>query len=388
MGWERAEQYWSKKPVFEEGKLYFTKDYIDLDTIQGEGADIGRHAAFLRFYGCSLGCVWCFAKGTKILGSDLQWKPVESAYPGSAIMGFEPQADKPGFRVVETKVKRVASREAKICVVTFSDGKEVVCTPDHKFWTKKGKYLPIERIIGSGTKLIRLSEKNPEFFEEVSVLKMSIWEDPEVVVTLTTESSNFIAEGFPVKNCDYDYWKGGGTGKTVAEVVDDIKAKCPPGTLIVFSGGEPLDQPSELLEELCRCLKNMYSLAIETSGYVSPSRELLSMFGRWTVSPKMSGAQVEKYSEEVLGTFGLWSPAGAKNVQLKIVVCNDADYYEAEKLIKRAWGGFDEIVLVPVWRNDREHYLNHYRRLVEQSKELAEFGVRILPQWHKIVGFS
>ena len=112
------------------------------------------------------------------------------------------------------------------------------------------------------------------------------------------------------------------------------------------------------------------------------------MFGRWTVSPKMSGAQVEKYSEEVLGTFGLWSPAGAKNVQLKIVVCNDADYYEAEKLIKRAWGGFDEIVLVPVWRNDREHYLNHYRRLVEQSKELAEFGVRILPQWHKIVGFS
>lgn len=28
-------------------------------TIQGEGADIGREALFLRLYGCNLSCVWC-----------------------------------------------------------------------------------------------------------------------------------------------------------------------------------------------------------------------------------------------------------------------------------------------------------------------------------------
>ena len=35
-------------------------------TIQGEGINIGKPAVFLRMQSCTMNCVWCFHKNTKI----------------------------------------------------------------------------------------------------------------------------------------------------------------------------------------------------------------------------------------------------------------------------------------------------------------------------------
>jgi 7-carboxy-7-deazaguanine synthase len=101
---------------------------------------------------------------------------------------------------------------------------------------------------------------------------------------------------------------------------------------VIFTGGEPLIQPHNLLEELCR--KLMYEhgthITFETNGTVLPSDKLMKFVDFWSVSPKPeTTAFVDegkvRWDEEVIRGFSHIYRAGAENVQLKFVINNDEE---------------------------------------------------------------
>jgi 7-carboxy-7-deazaguanine synthase len=81
---------------------------------------------------------------------------------------------------------------------------------------------------------------------------------------LTTETHNYVAEGFLVKNCDSEFTFTGGMRMSVDEVMAEVeKYDC---RLVELTGGEPLLQPD--INELARRLADAgHTVLIETGGH-------------------------------------------------------------------------------------------------------------------------
>jgi hypothetical protein len=92
-------------------------------------ADIRRREGEYKFS--------CFARGTKVLMSDLIEKPIESLEVGDEIVGFEPSDGDENLhgKLVKAVVKFVNQRQAEVFKFTMKSGREVICTPDHKFYS-------------------------------------------------------------------------------------------------------------------------------------------------------------------------------------------------------------------------------------------------------------
>jgi 7-carboxy-7-deazaguanine synthase len=86
---------------------------------------------------------------------------------------------------------------------------------------------------------------------------------------LTTETHNYVAEGFLVKNCDSEFTFSGGTRMTVDEVLAEVERyDC---RLVELTGGEPLLQPD--IYELAKRLADAgHTVLIETGGHRDISR--------------------------------------------------------------------------------------------------------------------
>jgi 7-carboxy-7-deazaguanine synthase len=81
---------------------------------------------------------------------------------------------------------------------------------------------------------------------------------------LTTETHNYVANGFLVKNCDSEFTFTGGTRMTIDEIIAEVeRLDC---RLVELTGGEPLLQP-DINELAVRLLDAGHTVLIETGGH-------------------------------------------------------------------------------------------------------------------------
>jgi 7-carboxy-7-deazaguanine synthase len=91
--------------------------------------------------------------------------------------------------------------------------------------------------------------------------------------------------------CDTKYsWAGPPVvEKTGREILDYCAAR--PGSQVIVTGGEPLE--NEEFPSLIALLKDAgLRIEVETSGYIDPGGDVLSMVDQWNVSPKLASAGI------------------------------------------------------------------------------------------------
>ena len=172
--------------------------------------------------------------------------------------------------------------------------------------------------------------------------------------------------------CDSKYtWDAAG-GRTLTR--EDLFAEARrlgDGPLVVVTGGEPLEHPGlvPLLEE---ALERWPRVEVETSGILPPPLSHARL--HWNVSPKLPSATPRSADS--------WAHAAAwiaePNAILKIVVGDDPDLADAERLLEANRVPRERVMLMPEGLTDaavRQHAL----ALAEACKRL---GVRMSPRLH------
>jgi len=87
----------------------------------------------------------CFRSGTLIKMANGQLKPIETIEPGELVISFDENTKKFTTNIVT----QVHTNQPKPMVkITLSSGKEIVCTEDHKFMTKDGKWVMAKNLEG------------------------------------------------------------------------------------------------------------------------------------------------------------------------------------------------------------------------------------------------
>lgn len=80
---------------------------------------------------------YCLAPETRVLFADLVWRPIGDVREGHKLTATEEHAPGMSGRTMQTAdVTRAKRREAKCVRITFSDGREVVCSTDHRWLAK------------------------------------------------------------------------------------------------------------------------------------------------------------------------------------------------------------------------------------------------------------
>lgn len=144
-------------------------------TVQGEGANTGRKAVFVRFAGCNMwdgnpdhrekgkgACAkWCFAPETPVLMADWSWRAIGDLRPGDMVMAANAPGDL-GLR--PAKVLAQHRRTASLARIKTSHG-EVIGTADHRFWERRkkeaGRWTPAKDMVGGRT--VALAESPPRW---------------------------------------------------------------------------------------------------------------------------------------------------------------------------------------------------------------------------------
>lgn len=100
------------------------------------------YAALYTSLGCQFKCSFCYKKGTKIIVGNGKNKKIEEITENDTLVAFDIEK----FEVVETKIKRIASR--KVCGyfrIKLSDGKLLQLTGEHPLYCE-GKWVNAENI--------------------------------------------------------------------------------------------------------------------------------------------------------------------------------------------------------------------------------------------------
>lgn len=119
------------------------------------------------------------------------------------------------------------------------------------------------------------------------------------VVSLTTTTGNYIAEGWLVHNCDSaDTWdrtrydlEAANPWTPVETITDRVRAAGPDHAIVVVTGGEPLIHQrraafTDLLETLTGQLGR--AVHVETNGTITPTPAVARQVAHFTVSPKLA----------------------------------------------------------------------------------------------------
>jgi organic radical activating enzyme len=126
----------------------------------------------------------------------------------------------------------------------------------------------------------------------------------------------------------------------VGEVAKAVRRGHQPN--LVITGGEPLLQQDNLVVLLAELERDV---EVETNGTVLPRAELLGRVERWIVSPKLSssgapeGARFRPEALQALRQSG--------RAWLKIVVLDETEAEEAERLVDAAGWPRDKVCLMP-----------------------------------------
>lgn len=199
------------------------------------------------------------------------------------------------------------------------------------------------------------------------------------------------------KWCDTKYsWKAAqGSDFTPEELVDEILAETSHGH-VVITGGEPMEHPASLLEELATGLYfYQCHITVETSGTVPPTPTLVNLVDLWSISPKLSTANTTKpFPDLALWHHQVGDPG---SIQLKFVIGNEQDLLEAVYHIEQLSGQIDEIgsiILQPCSpttgseaeiRNEIAERTRLLQEHIVQNKVLAPRTIRVTPQLHAIL---
>ncbi len=99
----------------------------------------------LRFHTVGYGCTTCIAEGTPVLLANGTTRRIERMPRSGGKMVFGPTAEGKLGRATQTEAMAQGTRE---CVsLVLQDGRELVCTPDHKVLTVDGRWLRADELV-------------------------------------------------------------------------------------------------------------------------------------------------------------------------------------------------------------------------------------------------
>lgn len=135
----------------------------------------------------------------------------------------------------------------------------------------------------------------------------------------------------------------------VESVRNELEAAC--ARRLVVTGGEPLLQQASLAV-LLAALDRSFCVEVETNGTLAPAPELARRVDQWNVSPKLSKSgnrEGLRLRPQVLGVF-----LATERAWLKLVVADEADVEEAERLIAELGWPRSRALLMPEARTREE----------------------------------
>lgn len=260
-------------------------------TIQGEGPYVGMPAVFVRLAGCNLACHFCFTEDTMIsIGGDVAKAISRVQLFDEALTVMTQGRVLQG--IVRAPVTRLyTSRATALRRVSFTGGRQFVCTPDHLIYTGRG-WLSVGDL-DLGDMVIVLSALEKIVVKQIDELVpgTSAWnrlpgakDDHCTVYNIETQIAHtYLANGVLVHNCDTDFSQH--QRMTVDEIVQQVQdawmgmtagqITSPP--LVVITGGEPFRQRLyPLVDSLMHATLlgdahfNGYHVQIETAGTLPP----------------------------------------------------------------------------------------------------------------------
>lgn len=126
-----------KEPYLEISELFY-------NTIQGEGVYAGTPAVFLRLQHCTMNCVWCFHKNTKIQTLNNGKQKIQDIKEGDVLLTLD---EKNG--IVQTTVKKTMNRQANIrndMVKVICDSDTLYVTKEHPIFVKDKGWTPAGQV--------------------------------------------------------------------------------------------------------------------------------------------------------------------------------------------------------------------------------------------------
>ena len=110
-------------------------DYLEGSCLCGRTEILRRHGLFSDY----LEFAYCLVPETPVLTYDLRWVPIGSLRTGDKIISVDenPLSFKANRAYREGVVEHISRRLAECFKITMEDGREVICSTDHKWLTKK-----------------------------------------------------------------------------------------------------------------------------------------------------------------------------------------------------------------------------------------------------------
>lgn len=165
-----------------------------------------------RFEDCAISEIYfdgidvhCFGAGTGVTMANGTVKPIEDIRKGDWVMSYdiEKQSMKP------VAVNRLIEKQHASLVKLILDDKEIICTPDHPFYTAAGEWAAVNavkanayylqqknvQILSAGEKLLVPAEKRMLTVQQIVKIKGPL---PTYTLELSG-ADNFIANGLLVK---------------------------------------------------------------------------------------------------------------------------------------------------------------------------------------------
>ena len=199
---------------------------------------------------CPLRCEYCHDGDTPILLSNLTWKPIKNLITGEEIVGVRKNSSGRWY-YCKSKILNKFSRQAETIILTTDKG-STICTPDHKWLRKDGKYR--EAIKRKSRSIKWISAPQQSFVENEKYrngwLKHSVYGNAKIlkiedggtreVFNIETETGNYIASGMISKNCFLPKHPKDSNIETLKKILDWFRENSEsPRSYNVF-GTEPL----------------------------------------------------------------------------------------------------------------------------------------------------
>ena len=148
---------------------------------------------------CNFNCV---AKGTLVMMADGSGIPIEELKTNNKpIIAWDPDSK----ALVPAKQIAFFNQGKKECVeLVFSDGRKIVCTPDHRFLSFENTWIEakdIKIVESNGTNGVNRSEKSIPTYTLTLVRRKNVGIKTTYDISVENPYNSFVANGIVVHNC-------------------------------------------------------------------------------------------------------------------------------------------------------------------------------------------